>query len=307
MVYSSMTEMIGNTPMLEIARFSREAGLPSALFAKLERANPAGSAKDRAALNMIEDAEEQGRLRPGDTLIEPTSGNTGVALAAIAACKGYHVLLTMPENMSPERQALLKAYGAELVLTDAALGMRGAIARANELLEERPGAVMLGQFDNHANAGAHVKTTGPEIFRQMDGNVDCFVACVGSGGTITGAGTYLKEQNSNLHVVAVEPKDSPVLSGGQAGAHKLQGIGAGFVPSILDTGIYDEIIPVANEDAFDMGRLIAKTEGVLVGISAGAALFAAVAFCKRPENAGKRIVVLLPDTGERYLSSQMFS
>ena len=305
---NSTIELIGNTPLLKADRYAAAAGASDAnIFAKLELFNPAGSVKDRIALNMIADAEEKGILKPGATIIEPTSGNTGIGIAAVAAVKGYHAILTLPDTMSVERRNLLKAYGAELVLTEGAKGMKGAIAKAEELKESIPGSVILGQFDNKANAEAHFKTTGPEIFEQTEGKVDYFIAGVGTGGTITGVGQYLKSKNPNVKIIAVEPANSPVLSKGTAGPHKIQGIGAGFVPDVLDTGVYDEIITVSDDDAFQTGRLIAKSEGVLVGISSGAALHAALELAKRPENEGKNIVVLLPDTGDRYLSTALFA
>lgn len=306
-ITTSALEMIGNTPLLKISRYSQQVEAENAnLFAKLEYLNPAGSVKDRAALELIENAEREGILKPGATIIEPTSGNTGIGLAMVAAVKGYRAILTLPETMSEERRTLLHAYGAELVLTDGAKGMSGAIAKAEELRDSIPGAVILGQFDNPANADAHRKTTGPEIWDQTEGSVDIFVSAVGTGGTITGVGEYLKSKNPQLKVVAVEPSSSPVLSGGKAGPHKIQGIGAGFVPKVLNTEIYDEIITVENEDAFREGARFAVTEGVLVGISSGAALKAATELAKRPENAGKNIVVLLPDSGDRYLSTALF-
>ena len=303
----SALELVGNTPLLKISRYCGAVGATGAnVLAKLEYLNPAGSAKDRVGLEMIEDAERKGLLKPGATIIEPTSGNTGIGLAMAAAIKGYRAILTLPETMSEERRTLLRAYGAELVLTEGAKGMSGAIAKAEELRDSIEGAIILGQFDNPANAAAHRKTTGPEIWEQTDGKVDIFVATVGTGGTITGTGEYLKSMNPNIQVIGVEPASSPVLSGGQAGAHAIQGIGAGFVPGVLNTEIYDEIITVENEDAFMEGGRFAKTEGVLVGISSGAAAFAALKLALRPENEGKIIVVLLPDTGERYLSTPMF-
>ena len=300
-------ELVGNTPLLKISRYCETIEATNAtVLAKLEYLNPAGSAKDRVGLEMIEDAERKGLLKPGATIIEPTSGNTGIGLAMAAAIKGYRAILTLPETMSEERRTLLRAYGAELVLTEGAKGMAGAIAKAEELRDSIEGAIILGQFDNPANADAHRKTTGPEIWNQTDGKVDIFVATVGTGGTITGTGEYLKSMNPNIKVIGVEPAASPVLSGGQAGPHKIQGIGAGFVPGVLNTEIYDEIITVENDDAFIEGARFAKTEGVLVGISSGAALKAAAEVAKRPENAGKNIVVLLPDSGDRYLSTPMF-
>lgn len=306
-IKQSTMELIGNTPLLQLNNYSRVAGVEhAALFAKLECLNPAGSVKDRAALNMIQDAEEKGILKPGATIIEPTSGNTGIGLAAVAAARGYKAILTLPETMSVERRTMLAAYGAELVLTDGTKGMKGAIEKAEELKNSIPGAVILGQFDNPANAEAHFKTTGPEIWEQTDGKIDIFVAGVGTGGTLTGIGEYLKSKNPDIKIVAMEPADSPVLSGGAAGPHKLQGIGAGFVPAILNTDIYDEIITIENEDAFVEGRAFARSEGILVGISSGAALKAAVILAKRTENVGKNIVVLLPDSGDRYLSTPLF-
>ena len=303
----SALELVGNTPLLKISRYCDAVDATDAnVLAKLEYLNPAGSAKDRVGLEMIEDAERKGLLKPGATIIEPTSGNTGIGLAMAAAIKGYRAILTLPETMSEERRTLLRAYGAELVLTEGAKGMTGAITKAEELRDSIEGAIILGQFDNPANAAAHRKTTGPEIWEQTDGKVDIFVATVGTGGTITGTGEYLKSMNPNVQVIGVEPASSPVLSGGQAGAHAIQGIGAGFVPEVLNTKIYDEIITVENEDAFMEGGRFAKTEGVLVGISSGAALKAAVEVAKRPENAGKNIVVLLPDSGDRYLSTPLF-
>ncbi len=307
-IRQSAMELIGNTPLLKLNNYSKVAGVEHAtLLAKLEYLNPAGSVKDRAALNMILDAEENGTLKPGATIIEPTSGNTGIGLAAVAAARGYKAILTLPETMSVERRTMLAAYGAELVLTDGTKGMKGAIEKAEELKESIQGAVILGQFDNPANAKAHFNTTGPEIWEQTDGKVDIFVAGVGTGGTLTGIGEYLKSKNPDIQIIAMEPADSPVLSGGAAGAHKLQGIGAGFVPSILNTAIYDEVITIENEDAFVEGRAFARSEGILVGISSGAALKAATILAKRPENEGKNIVVLLPDSGDRYLSTPLFS
>lgn len=307
-IKDSALELIGNTPLLKLNRYSRQAGVTDAvLLAKLEYLNPAGSVKDRIALAMIEDAEKKGILKEGATIIEPTSGNTGIGLAAIAAAKGYHAILTLPDTMSMERRNLLKAYGAELVLTDGAKGMKGAITRAEELQKEIDGAVILGQFVNPANPAVHKATTGPEIWEQTDGKVDLFVAGVGTGGTITGVGEYLKEQNPDVKIVAVEPADSQVLGKGTPGAHKIQGIGAGFVPDTLNTEIYDEIIAIENEDAFEEGRRFAVSEGILVGISSGAALKAAAVLADRPENKGKTIVVLLPDSGARYLSTALFA
>lgn len=307
-IKESAVELIGGTPILKLNRYSEAAGIQDAvILAKLEYLNPAGSVKDRISLAMIEDAEQKGLLKPGATIIEPTSGNTGIGLAAVAAAKGYHAVLTLPDTMSVERRNLLKAYGAELVLTEGAKGMKGAIAKAEELKESTPGAVILGQFDNTANPEAHRETTGPEIWEQTGGKVDIFVAGVGTGGTITGVGGYLKEKNPDVKVVAVEPESSPVLSGGTPGAHKIQGIGAGFVPSVLNTEIYDEVLPVGNEDAFVEGKKFAQSEGILVGISSGAALKAASILAARPENKGKNIVVLLPDSGDRYLSTPLFA
>ena len=307
-VKKSALELIGETPVVEISRYSKAAGVDGVnLIAKLEYLNPAGSVKDRVALSMIEDAEAKGILKPGATIIEPTSGNTGIGLAAVAAAKGYKAILTLPDTMSVERRNLLQAYGAELVLTEGSKGMKGAIAKAEELEKEIEGAVILGQFVNPANPAVHKRTTGPEIYRQLDGKVDIFVAGVGTGGTISGVGEYLKEQNKDIKVVAVEPASSPVLSTGTAGAHKIQGIGAGFVPDTLNTEIYDEIITSENEDAFEEGRRFAVSEGVLVGISSGAALKAATILAERPENKGKNIVVLLPDSGDRYLSTALFA
>lgn len=307
-IHTKATELIGHTPLLKVEKYSKAEGIENAsLLAKLEYLNPAGSVKDRVALAMVEDAEKKGILKAGSTIIEPTSGNTGIGLASVAAAKGYRAILTLPETMSVERRTLLKAYGAELVLTEGAKGMKGAIEKAKELEKSIPGAVILGQFDNPANPAAHAATTGPEIWEDTEGKVDIFVAGVGTGGTLTGVGTYLKSRNPKVQIVAVEPVDSPVLSGGEPGPHKLQGIGAGFVPSILNTQIYDEIITVTTEEAFAAGRAIAHKEGILVGISSGAALHAAAVLAKRPENAGKTIVVLLPDSGDRYLSTPMFT
>ncbi|MCI5751492.1 MAG: cysteine synthase A [Oscillospiraceae bacterium] len=305
-VYKSTTELIGNTPLLEAVNIEKELGLEATVLLKLEYLNPAGSVKDRIAYAMITDAEEKGILKKGSVIIEPTSGNTGIGLAAIAAAKGYRTILTMPETMSVERRNILKAYGAEIVLTEGAKGMKGAIAKAEELAKEIEGGFIPGQFNNPANPEMHKKTTGPEIWNDTDGKVDFFVAGVGTGGTITGVGEYLKSQNANVKVVAVEPADSPVLSQGKAGPHKIQGIGAGFVPDTLNTSVYDEIIPVKNEDSFTAAKLIAKKEGVLVGISSGAALHAAIELAKRPENKGKTIVALLPDSGDRYYSTPLF-
>ncbi len=306
-IHTSAAELIGKTPLLELTHLEKELGLEAKIVAKLEYFNPAGSVKDRIALAMIEDAEEKGLLCPGSVLIEPTSGNTGIGLASVAAAKGYRLIITMPETMSVERRQLMKAYGAELVLTEGAKGMKGAIAKAEELAKEIPHSFIPGQFVNPANPAVHRSTTGPEIWADTDGSVDFFVAGVGTGGTITGVGEYLKSQNPAVKVVAVEPADSPVLSEGRSGSHKIQGIGAGFVPDVLNTKVYDEIIPVANEDAFTTGRLIGRAEGVLVGISSGAATWAAIQLAKRPENKGKTIVVLLPDTGDRYLSTPLFA
>lgn len=307
-IVESSLELIGATPLLKLNRYAKEAGVTdTVILAKLEYLNPAGSVKDRIALAMIEDAEERGILKPGATIIEPTSGNTGIGLAAVAAAKGYRAILTLPDTMSMERRTLLAAYGAKLVLTEGAKGMKGAIAKAEELKESTPGAVILGQFVNPANPAVHKVTTGPEIWEQTDGKVDIFVAGVGTGGTVTGVGEYLKEQNPEVKIVAVEPKASPVLSQGTAGAHKIQGIGAGFVPEVLNTKLYDEVITVANEDAFAEGRAFAKREGILVGISSGAALKAATELAAREENKGKTIVVLLPDSGDRYLSTALFA
>lgn len=307
-ITESALELVGKTPLLRASRYAKNVGAEQAdVLAKLEYLNPAGSVKDRIALAMIEDAEKNGILKPGATIIEPTSGNTGIGLAAVAAAKGYKAILTLPETMSVERRNLLKAYGAELVLTEGAKGMKGAIAKAEELRDSIPGAVILGQFVNKANPAAHKATTGPEIWEQTDGKVDIFVAGVGTGGTITGVGEYLKSQNPDVKIVAVEPASSPVLSTGTAGPHKIQGIGAGFVPEVLNTDVYDEIITIENEDAFDEGRRFAVSEGILVGISSGAALKAASILAARPENKGKTIVALLPDSGDRYLSTQLFN
>lgn len=303
----SAAELIGNTPLLEVVNYEKNNHITDAtILVKLEYLNPAGSVKDRIALHMIETAEQEGKLQPGGTIIEPTSGNTGIGLAAVAAARGYRTILTLPETMSVERRKLLQAYGAELVLTEGAKGMQGAIDKAEELHASTPGSIILGQFVNPANPETHRATTGPEIWADTDGKVDIFVAGVGTGGTLTGVGTYLKEQNPAVKVVAVEPESSPVLSGGKPGAHGIQGIGAGFVPQVLDTGVYDEIIKVSNEDAYTAGRAIAAQEGVLVGISSGAALHAAAELAKRPENKGKTIVALLPDSGDRYLSTPLF-
>lgn len=306
-VKTSITQLIGGTPLLELVNYEKNHQLNAKILAKLEFFNPAGSVKDRVASAMIADAEASGVLKPGATIIEPTSGNTGIGLAAVGTAKGYHVILTMPETMSVERRMLVAAYGAEVVLTSGSAGMKGAIAKAEELEKSIENAVILGQFVNPANPKAHYETTGPEIWKDTEGKVDILVAGVGTGGTVTGIGKYLKEQNPNVKVVAVEPASSPVLSQGKAGPHKIQGIGAGFVPDTLDTGVYDEVFTVENEDAFATGRAVAKTEGVLVGISSGAALYAATQLAKRPENAGKTIVAVLPDTGERYLSTALFS
>ncbi len=307
-IKKSAAELIGRTPLMEAVNYEKKNNITDAtVLVKLEYLNPAGSVKDRIALHMIEAAEKEGKLKPGGTIIEPTSGNTGIGLAAVAAAKGYKAVLTLPETMSVERRKLLQAYGAQLVLTDGAKGMKGAIEKAEELQASTPGAIILGQFENPANPAIHRATTGPEIWEDTDGKVEIFVAGVGTGGTITGVGGYLKEKNPAVRVVAVEPESSPVLSGGASGAHKIQGIGAGFVPEVLDTNVYDEIIKVSNEDAFTAGRAIAVQEGVLVGISSGAALYAATELAKRPENKGKTIVALLPDSGDRYLSTPLFS
>ena len=306
-IYTSADQLIGNTPLLEMTHIEQTENLQAKVLAKLEYFNPAGSVKDRIAKAMIDDAEAAGKLKPGSVIIEPTSGNTGIGLASVAAARGYRIIIVMPETMSVERRQLMKAYGAELVLTDGAKGMKGAIAKADELAKEIPNSFVPGQFVNPANPEAHRRTTGPEIWRDTDGKVDIFVAGVGTGGTITGTGSYLKAQNPAVKVVAVEPATSPVLSKGTAGAHKIQGIGAGFVPDVLDTKVYDEIITVSNEDAFATGKLVGHKEGVLVGISSGAAVWAAIELAKRPENKGKNIVVLLPDTGDRYLSTPLFA
>lgn len=306
-IYTSVDQLVGKTPLLELTNLERQFGLKARLLAKLEYLNPAGSAKDRVAKYILNDAEEKGILTKDSVIVEPTSGNTGIGLAAIAAARGYRVIIVMPDSMSAERRLLMTAYGAELVLTEGAKGMSGAIAKAEELAKEIPGAFLAGQFVNPANPRAHFETTGPEIWEDTDGAVDFFVAGVGTGGTITGTGSYLKSKKPQVQIMAVEPSDSPVLSQGKAGAHKLQGIGAGFIPEILDTTVYDEVIPVTSEDAFETGRLLGKREGVLVGISSGAALWAAIEVAKRPENEGKTVVVLLPDTGDRYLSTEMYA
>ena len=306
-IYTSADQLIGRTPLLELTRIEKETGAKARILAKLEYFNPAGSVKDRIAKAMLDEAEAGGKLKPGSTIIEPTSGNTGIGLASVAAARGYRIIITMPETMSVERRQLMKAYGAELVLTEGAKGMKGVIAKAEELAKEIPDSFIPGQFVNPANPAAHRSTTGPEIWEDTDGKVDIFVAGVGTGGTITGVGQYLKEQNPAVKVAAVEPKDSPVLSEGRSGSHKIQGIGAGFVPEVLDTAVYDEVIPVSNEDAFAAGRLVGRKEGILVGISSGAALHAAIELAKRPENAGKTIVALFPDTGDRYLSTPLFA
>ena len=306
-IYTSADQLIGHTPLLELTHIEKAHGLKAKILAKLEYFNPAGSVKDRIAKAMVDDAEAKGLLKPGSVIIEPTSGNTGIGLASVAAARGYRIIIVMPETMSVERRQLMKAYGAELVLTEGAKGMKGAIAKADELAKEIPGSFVAGQFVNPANPKAHYETTGPEIWADTDGQVDFFVAGVGTGGTITGTGKFLKEQKPDVKVVAVEPKTSAVLSTGVAGAHKIQGIGAGFVPDVLDTHVYDEIIPVDNDDAFAVGKEVGRREGVLVGISSGAALWAAIELAKRPENAGKNIVVLLPDTGDRYLSTPLFA
>ena len=306
-IYTSADQLIGKTPLLELTHIEKSEDLKARILVKLEYFNPAGSVKDRIAKAMIDDAEARGVLKPGSVIIEPTSGNTGIGLASVAAARGYRIIIVMPDTMSVERRQLMKAYGAELVLSEGAKGMKGAIAKANELAAEIPGSFIPGQFGNPANPKAHFETTGPEIWEDTDGTVDAFVAGVGTGGTLTGVGRYLKEKNPAVKVVAVEPKDSPVLSEGHAGSHKIQGIGAGFVPDVLDTGIYDEVIPVTNDDAFATGKKIGHAEGVLVGISSGAAVWAAIQLAKRPEYAGKTIVALLPDTGDRYLSTPLFA
>lgn len=306
-VYTSADQLIGKTPLLELTNIEKELGLEAKILAKLEYFNPAGSVKDRIAKGMLDDAEASGKLKPDSVIIEPTSGNTGIGLASVAAARGYRIIIVMPDTMSVERRQLMKAYGAELVLTDGSKGMPGAIAKANELAEEIPDSFIPGQFVNPANPKVHFDTTGPEIFEDTDGDVDYFIAGVGTGGTVTGVGEYLKSKKPDVKVIAVEPASSPVLSGGKSGPHKIQGIGAGFVPDVLDTKVYDEIIPVENENAFEFGRLVGHKEGVLVGISSGAALWAAVQVAKRPENKGKTIVVLLPDTGDRYLSTALFA
>ncbi len=305
-IYQNIAELIGNTPLLELRGMEKKYQLKARLLAKLEYLNPSGSVKDRAALGMLKDALEKGLIAPGATIVEPTSGNMGIGLAALAASEGFHLILTMPETMSVERRNILKAYGAEIVLTDGTQGMAGAIEKAKELVEQIPGSFLPGQFENPANARAHFETTGPELWRDTDGNIDVFVSAVGSGGTITGTGQYLRQQKPEIRIIAVEPETSPVLSGGAAGAHKIQGIGAGFVPEVLDTEIFDEIMTVDNEEPFAMARELAKTEGILVGISSGAALYAAVQAAARPENEGKTVVVLLPDSADRYYSTELF-
>ena len=306
-IFKSATELIGNTPLVELTNFEKELGLEATVLAKLEYFNPAGSVKDRIAYAIIDEAEKSGKLLPGGTIIEPTSGNTGIGLASIAAAKGYKLIIVLPDTMSVERRNIIKAYGAELVLTEGSKGMKGAIAKAEELQKELPGSIIAGQFVNPANPKAHFEHTGPEIWEDTDGKVDVFVAGVGTGGTVTGVGEYLKSKNPDVKIVAVEPETSPVLSKGTAGAHKTQGIGAGFVPDVLNTKIYDEVFPVANEAAFEYGKKLARTEGVLVGISSGAALYAAAELAKRPENKGKNIVALLPDSGDRYYSTALFT
>ena len=306
-IYGSVDQLIGNTPLLELSHIEREEALEAHLLAKLELFNPAGSVKDRVARSMLDAAEKDGRLAPGGTVIEPTSGNTGIGLASIAAARGYRAVIVMPDTMSVERRRLIAAYGAEIVLTPGAEGMKGAIERAEKIAAETPGSIVAGQFENAANPAAHMATTGPEIWRDTDGEVDAFVAGVGTGGTVTGVGSYLREKNPDVRIVAVEPASSPVLSQGRSGKHGIQGIGAGFVPEVLDTGVYDEIVTVSDEDALSMGRRIGRTEGVLAGISSGAAVWAALQVAKRPEMAGKTVVALLPDTGERYLSTALFS
>ena len=306
-IYTSAQQLVGNTPLLQLTNIMKREGLSATVLGKLESWNPAGSVKDRVALNMLDEAEAKGILKPGATIIEPTSGNTGIGLASVAACRGYRTIIVMPDSMSMERRLLMSAYGAELILTPGAKGMQGAIEKANELAAQIPGSFIPGQFYNPANPAAHIATTGPEIWRDTDGKVDIFVAGVGTGGTITGTGAYLKEKNPAIRVVAVEPAASPLLSGGEAGPHGLMGIGANFIPSVLDTKIYDEILPVTEAEAYAAGRLMGRTEGILIGISSGAALHAAMLLAKRPENAGKNIVVLLPDSGDRYLSTPMYA
>ena len=306
-IYTSAQQLVGNTPLLQLTNIMKREGLSATVLGKLESWNPAGSVKDRVALNMLDEAEAKGILKPGATIIEPTSGNTGIGLASVAACRGYRTIIVMPDSMSMERRLLMSAYGAELILTPGAKGMQGAIEKAQELAAEIPGSFIPGQFDNPANPAAHIATTGPEIWRDTDGKVDIFVAGVGTGGTITGTGAYLKEKNPAIRVVAVEPAASPLLSGGEAGPHGLMGIGANFIPSVLDTKIYDEILPVTEAEAYAAGRLMGRTEGILIGISSGATLHAAMLLAKRPENAGKNIVVLLPDSGDRYLSTPMYA